>query len=231
MEDAHNSYSFLNALGCISNPVAEIENLQSLLSIHSIGKQEFDECESRAVEYAEQLRKRIAQGEEQVDSLLSRVSEIKHSTNKLRISLKNLRSLREDLRKQVSELESNGSSENEIFNAEFMSCNLSQLVETVRQFERLFGVVAKRTTSDTLQLFFHGCAMPANPKAVCTCQLRYTKLRCFEAVSCNPLVPDFERLVNHLNLTKDMRSFLIVLRHRFRRYFELASAVSKQLIS
>lgn len=136
-----------------------------------------------------------------------------------------------DRRKQLSKLVDDDVSESDLFSAEFQSCNLSQLVETVRQFERLFGVVAQRTTSDTLELFFHGCASPSNPKAVCTCQLRYTKLRCFEAVSCNPLVPDFERLVNHFNLTKDMRSFLIVLRHRFRRYFELANAVSKQLSS
>ncbi|VDP94450.1 unnamed protein product [Echinostoma caproni] len=133
------------------------------------------------------------------------------------------------MRKEISDLEEKTGSENQVFDAEFISCNLAQLIETVRQFERLFGVVAQRTNSDTLQLFFHGCSMPSNSKVVCTCQLRYSKLRRFEAISCNPLVPDFERLVNHLNVTNDMRSFLILLRHRFRRYFELANAISKQL--
>ncbi|VDL97106.1 unnamed protein product [Schistocephalus solidus] len=50
-----------------------------------------------------------------------------------------------------------------------------------------------------------------------------------DLVRCNPPISDIERLVNFLNQTGDYRSFLIVLRKRFQRYFQLRKAVSAKL--
>ncbi|KAF8568236.1 hypothetical protein P879_05634 [Paragonimus westermani] len=181
-------------------------------------------------ELTNRLQQRMIQDEEEIDGLLDRLADIKRNIKEMHASISHLRSRRDELRKAQNEILQNPDTSDETtFSDEFLSSKLTNISETVHQFERLFGIRLQRTTSDSLQLLFHGCSGSAAPDIVCSCTLRHNKAGRFQAVKCNPPVPDFERLVNHLNLTGDMRSFVILIRHRFCRYFELAAAVSSKV--
>ncbi|CAL8105020.1 unnamed protein product [Calicophoron daubneyi] len=176
-----------------------------------------------------QVIQRISDDVEQIDSLLVRLADIKQTAGELQASIKRLNLLRDERKKRLAERTQESTSETSTFPNEFESCSLTQLCETVKQYERLFRLRFQRTNTDSLQLFFDGCADVLHLDIVCSCLLGFTKSGRFEAVECSPPVPDFEGLVTHLNLTKDIRSFLILLRHRFCRYFELAATLSERI--
>ncbi|GAA35632.2 hypothetical protein CLF_101938 [Clonorchis sinensis] len=213
------------------NPATHLQLLQSDIDYFHDLKLSASADEENLREHLNLMHSQMAKDEGELDVLLDRVTEIKRTIKELRASINHLSTLREGRKRELDKKqELNAAPEDtNTFSDDYLSSNLTHLSETVGQLERVFGMRLQRTTSNSLQLLFYGCSGPAAPDIVCSCQLRYNKIGRYEPVKCNPPVPDFERLVNHLNLTSDMRNFVILLRHRFRRYFELAAAVSSKV--
>ncbi|CAI2725150.1 unnamed protein product [Schistosoma spindalis] len=177
------------------------------------------------------LRERVMNDEKQVDRMISRLQNVKRTIEELRASIEKSKSIKIAYLKQI---ESENPPEDSFFPCEFENSTLMQVYKMIQPFERLLGIQIQKTHTGLLQLLFHGCsdALVGNDEViVCCCQLRIVNTNRFEVVLCDPPVPDLERLVNHLNWTEDIRSFIIVLRQRFCRYFELAAAVSNKLSS
>ncbi|CAH8834327.1 unnamed protein product [Trichobilharzia szidati] len=180
-------------------------------------------------EVSNKLHERLMNDEKQTDSLIARIHSVKRKIRQLNASIEKYRSTKDAYMKQIN---SESTSDSSSFSCEYQNSNLTQICKLIQPFERLLGIQIQKTHSGLLQLLFHGCCSKSattNTDIVCCCQLRLEKANRFELVSCNPPIHDVERLVNHLNWTEDMRSFIIVLRQRFRRYFELAAAVSNKL--
>ncbi|CAH8443981.1 unnamed protein product [Dicrocoelium dendriticum] len=209
------------------NPLTQLRLLQALTDARS--SDSLNEVTERWNELTSEVQQHLLHGEEEISGLLDRLVEVKRNIKDLHTSIAQLKTRRASLEGELDEITNgqDGSSE-AAFTNELLSSNLTQMTEAVQQFERLFRFRLQRTKSDSLQLFFHGCS-PTTPNIVCSCRLRYGKTGQFEPVVCNPPVPDFEKLINRLNLTMDLRSFVILLRRRFCRYFELAAAISEHV--
>ncbi|CAH8462246.1 unnamed protein product [Schistosoma turkestanicum] len=206
--------------------------IQHILSATHEEEQELKLSGEQAVHLREvnnKLRERIINDEKQVDSLISRLRTVKRTIKELRASIEKSKSTKIAYLKQI---ESENLPEDPFFSNEFENCTLAQIYKMIQPFERLLGIQIQKTHSGLLQLLFHGCSgalVESDNVVVCNCQLRLVNTNRFEVVLCDPPIPDLERLVNHLNWTEDIRSFIIILRQRFCRYFELAAAVSNKL--
>ncbi|CAH8461942.1 unnamed protein product [Heterobilharzia americana] len=130
----------------------------------------------------------------------------------------------------MKQIEIENHSQDSVFSSEYQNSTLMQINKLIEPYERLLGIQIQKTHSGSLQLAFHGCSKSSVGKAgfVCCCRLRLVNRNRFELLYCYPSVPDIERLVNHLNWTEDIRSFIIVLRQRFCRHFDLPASVSNK---
>ncbi|CAH8485504.1 unnamed protein product [Schistosoma rodhaini] len=208
--------------------------IQQILSATHEEEQELKLSGDRAAQLREvnnKLRERLINDEKRVDCMISRLQTIKRTIKELRASIEKFKSIKIAYLKQI---ESENPPEDSFFPCEFENSTLMQIYKMIQPFERVLGIQIQKTHSGLLQLLFHGCSealVNSDEVIVCCCQLRIVNTNRFEVVLCDPPVPDLERLVKHLNWTEDIRSFIIVLRQRFCRYFELAAAVSNKLSS
>nr|CAH8832431.1 unnamed protein product [Trichobilharzia regenti] len=206
---------------------AYLQLLRNIINITHEVDPDLESSNDRSEELREvsnKLRERLLNDEKQADSLITRIHSIKRKIRQLNASIEKYRSTKNAYMKPM-ESESI-SSDSSSFSREYENSNLTQIYKLIQPFERLLGIQIQKTHCGLLQLLFHGCT---TTDIVCCCQLRFMAGNRFELVLCNPPIPDVERLVNHLNWTEDMRSFIIVLRQRFRHYFQLAAAVSNKL--
>ncbi|KAK4473608.1 hypothetical protein MN116_002961 [Schistosoma mekongi] len=208
--------------------ISLIQHILSTTHEEEQGLKFSSERAARLREVNNRLRERTINDEKQIDSLISRLQTIKGTVKELQASIEKSKSTKIAYMKQIK---SENPTESSVFSHEYENSTLMQIHKMIQPFERLLGIEIQKTHSGLLQLLFHGCSesLDGDKATVCCCQLRLVNANSFEVVLCNPPIPDIERLVNHLNWTEDIRSFIIVLRQRFCRYFELAAAVSNKL--
>lgn len=111
---------------------------------------------------------------------------------------------------------------------------LERWTRRVAVFEREFGFRMKRTRANNhLQVLFQGCGSLSKDNGndvefspPCYCIFEQMAENQLRLIKCNPLIPDIDRLVEFVNQNRDIRSFLIILRRRFCRYFELRKAIA-----
>lgn len=216
----------LSELGTyFSNQLALLRHILSTINFEQQDLHQFDERISRFREEANRLRQKLINDEKQVDLLISRLYEVRCEIKQLQSAIGLSRSAVNSLLKQLSAVKPDELSNDTLFSSEYANSTVQQMQQLCNQYEHSFGMKIQRTHSNLIQLLFYGCArQPESHNGgdpVCCCQLRMISSNHFEVVRCNPPIADLSRLVNHLNWTEDMRSFVIVLRQRFCHYFQL----------
>ena len=99
---------------------------------------------------------------------------------------------------------------------------IQRLQRRISLYERNFGLEMRRTKAhNNIQVIMRGCCED-------DCNLpSYIILRFnsdstqMELVKCNPPVADIDKLIGHFNKVGDFHSFLLILRSRFVKYFQL----------
>ncbi|VDM17668.1 unnamed protein product [Hydatigera taeniaeformis] len=134
--------------------------------------------------------------------------------------LRRLRDWRNTLKEQLQSLSDQDA--DAVSNTNGIDSEIHRLQDRVSLYERTFGLEIRRTKNhDNIQVVMRGCCEDDYDT------LSYVILRLssdstpMELVKCNPPIADIRKLVEHFNKVGDFRSFLLVLRNRFVRYFQL----------
>ncbi len=111
-----------------------------------------------------------------------------------------------------------------------MVADIKRYQDRISIYEKTLGLSIKRTKQNgNLQVTLRGCCAE-DVDLPCCLTLRSRdggpQSDELEVVKCNPPIADIQRLLDLFNQTGDFRSFLLVLRRRFVRYFELRKVVA-----
>ncbi|KAL5965671.1 hypothetical protein TSMEX_006621 [Taenia solium] len=134
--------------------------------------------------------------------------------------LRRLRDWRDTLKEQLESLShQNADAADSISTTD---SEIRRLQERISIYERTFGLEIRRTKNhNNIQVVMRGCCEDDYDL------LSYVILRFsadstpMELVKCNPPVAGVQKLVEHFNNVGDFRSFLLVLRTSFIKYFQL----------
>ncbi|KAL5110297.1 hypothetical protein TcWFU_004757 [Taenia crassiceps] len=134
--------------------------------------------------------------------------------------LRRLRDWRDTLKEQLQSLSHQDADAAD--STSTIDSEIHRLQERISIYERTFGLEIRRTkNNDNVQVVMRGCCEDDYGL------LSYVVLRPtadsapMELIKCNPPVADIQELVKHFNEVGDFRSFLLVLRNRFIKYFQL----------
>nr|VZI04815.1 unnamed protein product [Spirometra erinaceieuropaei] len=178
---------------------------------------------------AKKLCERIEEGQQRIDALRHRLQDQRKQLEALKASSLCLKAKRDTLSKllaDVSQKDSDASSD-----AQQQEDEIAKLKRRLAFYRNVLNFRVARLKDNRFQFIFYG--LSEDPEDVCYVTFAEPAGKNAEMmvdlVRCNPPISDIERLVNFLNQTGDYRSFLIVLRKRFQRYFQLRKAVSAKL--
>ncbi|VDD79954.1 unnamed protein product [Mesocestoides corti] len=164
----------------------------------------------------------LQEAKKSLEQLSTRHQKLQREIGSLANELKQLRDQRDALRDELDLLTRQTSdtyTQNTAVEAE-----IQRLQGRVSVYEKAFGLQIKRTKNHgNIQVVMRGCS-PENydlPSCLILKPVPEETGGQLELVRCNPPIPDIDRLLNLFNQTGDFRSFLLVVRSRFLKYFQL----------
>ncbi|VDL18323.1 unnamed protein product [Hymenolepis diminuta] len=109
-------------------------------------------------------------------------------------------------------------------NPKAIDAEVSRLGERVVMYEDTFGLRIVRTKGHhNIQIIFSGCCEEDYTRlSYVVLRLKSEASNCkAQLVECNPPIKDIEKLVEYYNRSDITRSFLLILRQRFVKYYKL----------
>ncbi|VDN96616.1 unnamed protein product [Rodentolepis nana] len=115
-----------------------------------------------------------------------------------------------------------------------VDAEVSRLSGRVAMYQDTFGLRIVRTKGhQNIQIIFSNCCEDDHTlSSYVVLRLKSEASNCkAQLVKCNPPIKDIEKLVEHYNKSDNTRSFLLILRHQFVKYYKLRKKADSKMSS